>query len=84
MASYIKAARYPGFAIFKGETPSIFQIQDWIEAAWDQGICPRGRAETGGIRMTRKHIGTVEAYACMQYLGFPYVSLSSATEHFRG
>ena len=32
-----------------------------IESAWDKGINDTGRVETGGIRGTRKYIGTPEA-----------------------
>lgn len=38
--------------------PTIFEIQDWIEEAWDFGINAAGRVETGGIKGTRKYIGT--------------------------
>ncbi len=31
-----------------------------IESAWDKGINDTGRIETGGIRGTRKYIGTPE------------------------
>lgn len=74
MASYAIAARHPGHTHFKKKIPSIFRIQDWVEKAWDEGINSHCRAETGGIRMTRKFIGTAEAAACFQYLGIPYVS----------
>jgi hypothetical protein len=39
---------------------SIPEIQDMIESAWDQGINKDSRIETGGIKGTRKHIGTSE------------------------
>ena len=39
---------------------SISKMQGMIEKAWDQGINSHGRIETGGIRSTRKHIGTSE------------------------
>ncbi len=41
--------------------PSILKVQEMIEDAWDQGIHPEGRVQTGGVRDTRKHIGTQEA-----------------------
>ncbi|EEP79190.1 predicted protein [Uncinocarpus reesii 1704] len=40
-----------------------------IERAWDLGINSNGRAETGGIRGTRKYIGTSEAQALFFSLG---------------
>ncbi|RMZ86196.1 hypothetical protein DV737_g192, partial [Chaetothyriales sp. CBS 132003] len=52
----------PGTA-FEGRLPTIFELQDTIEAAWDQGIHAVGRIETGGIKNTRKYIGTSEAQA---------------------
>ena len=42
-----------------------------VEKAWDKGINSRGRAETGGIRGTRKYIGTPEAQAMFVGLGIP-------------
>ena len=38
----------------------IFESQDLIEGAWDGGFNSHGRIQTGGIRGTRKHIGTSE------------------------
>ncbi|KAK0663987.1 peptidase family C78-domain-containing protein [Cercophora samala] len=56
--------------------PTIFQIQDYIEAAWDNNISATGRAETGGIRNTRKYIGTPEAVAMFRLLGIPFSAQS--------
>jgi zinc finger-containing ubiquitin peptidase 1 len=42
------------------EQHSIPELQDMIERAWDKGCNPHSRIETGGIRDTRKHIGTSE------------------------
>jgi hypothetical protein len=42
------------------EQHSIPELQDMIERAWDKGCNSHGRIETGGIRDTRKHIGTSE------------------------
>jgi hypothetical protein len=39
---------------------SITELQDMIERAWDKGYNSHGRIETGGIKGTRKHIGTSE------------------------
>jgi hypothetical protein len=60
LTSYIIGAQSQGFSHFKEELPSVFQIQDFIEHAWDIGINQQGRLETGGIRGTRKYIGTPE------------------------
>jgi zinc finger-containing ubiquitin peptidase 1 len=60
MVSYIIGANSYGANNFHERLPSVFKIQDFIEAAWDLGINARGRAETGGIRGTRKYIGTPE------------------------
>jgi hypothetical protein len=56
---------------FPDGAPSIPQLQHLIEAAWDAGYNSTGRIETGGIRGTRKHIGTPEAQALFQSLGIP-------------
>jgi hypothetical protein len=53
-------ARSPSSEILGGNIPTIFQIQDWVESAWDNGINTQGRIETGGIKGTRKYIGTPE------------------------
>lgn len=58
LTSYIIEAKSQGHEKFKGKIPSIFAIQDYIENAWDFGINATGREETGGIRGTRKYIGT--------------------------
>jgi hypothetical protein len=60
MSSYVSGAKFIGHEHFKGEIPSIFKIQDMVEAAWDQGISSQSREETGGIKGTRKYIGTPE------------------------
>lgn len=60
MSSFIIGTQTKGHRHFKGELPSIFQIQEDIETAWDRGINAEGRVETGGIRGTRKYIGTPE------------------------
>lgn len=39
---------------------NIPQLQDLVERAWDQGINAHGRIQTGGIKGTRKHVGTSE------------------------
>jgi hypothetical protein len=58
MSSYIIGVESQGHESFKEKIPTIFQIQDYIEKAWDLGLNAQGRIETGGIRGTRKYIGT--------------------------
>lgn len=60
MTSYIISAKSQGYEVFKNKVPSIFDIQDYIESAWDMGFNSYGRIETNGIRGTRKYIGTPE------------------------
>lgn len=64
MISFVQATRAQGFEKFPGEIPSILRLQDLIEMAWDKGINSAGRIETGGIRGTRKYIGTPEVIYC--------------------
>lgn len=63
LSSYIVGTKPQGSEHFRGKLPSIFKIQDWIERAWDLGINAQGRIETGGVKGTRKYIGTPEAQA---------------------
>lgn len=58
MASFIIGTESQGSEKFRGNIPTIFEIQDIIEHAWDMGFNAEGRIETGGIRGTRKYIGT--------------------------
>lgn len=60
LTSWIIASGAQGSNMFGPKFPSIFQIQDLIENAWDNGFNAQGRVETGGIRGTRKYIGTPE------------------------
>ncbi|KAG7289011.1 hypothetical protein NEMBOFW57_005372 [Staphylotrichum longicolle] len=68
LSSYIIGTESKGHEYMQDALPSIFQIQDWIETAWDQGINAQGRLETGGIKGTRKYIGTPEALAMFRLL----------------
>lgn len=68
LISYIVASKIPGSRRFRGKIPSIFELQDGIEAAWAQGISPEGLIETGGIKGTRKFIGTPEVRGHPQIL----------------
>lgn len=69
MASYIIGTKSQGSQKFQGNVPTIFQIQDNIEHAWDMGFNAQGRIETGGIRGTRKYIGTQD----VSYIVFAFV-----------
>ncbi|KAI5862841.1 peptidase family C78-domain-containing protein [Durotheca rogersii] len=60
LSSYIVGASAPGAEALRDRIPSIFRIQDYIEKAWDMGINTQGRIETGGVKGTRKYIGTPE------------------------
>ena len=63
LVSYVNAAEAPGSEKFAGVVPTIWETQGMIEEAWDQGFNESGRVQTGGIRGTRKHIGTPEVCA---------------------
>jgi hypothetical protein len=58
LSSYIIGVKSQGHGVLNNKIPTIFDIQDYIERAWDLGINSQGRIETGGIRGTRKYIGT--------------------------
>lgn len=58
LSSYITAVKSQGHDSLENKIPTIFEIQEYIENAWDIGINAQGRIETGGIRGTRKYIGT--------------------------
>jgi zinc finger-containing ubiquitin peptidase 1 len=60
MISFINGAKAQGSEHFPNGLPSVLGLQDLIEEAWDKGINGEGRVETGGIRGTRKYIGTPE------------------------
>jgi hypothetical protein len=60
LLSYIQGSNAQGHEEFPGRTPGILKLQDIIERAWDKGINQIGRIQTGGIRNTRKYIGTPE------------------------
>ncbi|KAF2766789.1 hypothetical protein EJ03DRAFT_168378 [Teratosphaeria nubilosa] len=62
------------------DLPNVLQIQNDMEDAWRSGICPYGRIETGGIRNTRKWIGTSEAAAYFTHIGIPVTPLSFKDE----
>ena len=58
--SYVQGAKINGYNRFGHDVPDILQLQDMIEAAWDRGISEHAKQDTGGIRGTRKWIGTPE------------------------
>ncbi|KAJ6127491.1 hypothetical protein N7523_003103 [Penicillium sp. IBT 18751x] len=68
LISYVTRARAPGHEHFPKGVPTILEIQDMIEQAWDMGFNSTGRTETGGIKGTRKFIGTPEAQALFMSL----------------
>ena len=72
LISYIQDTKSQGHESFRGRIPSILQLQDMIESAWDKGFSTTSRIETGGIRGTRKYIGTPEAQALLDSLNIKY------------
>ena len=60
MVSWVKKSGSFGHEHFPKEGPTILELQDMIESAWDMGFNSSGRVETGGIKDTRKFIGTPE------------------------
>ncbi|KAH8598036.1 peptidase family C78-domain-containing protein [Bisporella sp. PMI_857] len=69
LCSYIVGVKSQGFDSLENKIPTIFDIQEYVETAWDIGINPHCRVETGGIRGTRKYIGTPDAQTMCQSLG---------------
>ncbi|KAH0359767.1 hypothetical protein KCU65_g9791, partial [Aureobasidium melanogenum] len=53
------------------KTPTISDLQIRIEEAWKAGYNAHGMTQTGGIRGTRKHIGTSEAEALLLSMKVP-------------
>lgn len=60
LVSFLQETAFPGCEHFPGHSPTIFRLQDMIEDAWDRGFDKLAREQTGGIRGTRKYIGTPE------------------------
>ncbi|OJD12604.1 hypothetical protein AJ78_06828 [Emergomyces pasteurianus Ep9510] len=69
LVSYIQDTQADGYEQFPGRLPTILQLQDLIEQAWDLGFNNTAQIETGGIKGTRKYIGTSEAQALFLSLG---------------
>ena len=65
LVSYVNATEVQGLEAHAVSIPTICEIQDMIEEAWDQGFNESGRVQTGGIKGTRKHIGTPEVCAIL-------------------
>ncbi|KAJ5584083.1 uncharacterized protein N7459_003883 [Penicillium hispanicum] len=83
LVSYITKAQSLGHEQFPAGVPTILELQDKIELAWDMGFNSVGRTETGGIRGTRKFIGTPEAQALFLSLNIPCDASSlSGDENF--
>lgn len=72
MVSYIQGARAQGHDRFGKSIPGVLQLQDMIENAWDHGVRKSGRLETGGIKGTRKWIGTPETATLFEHVGIPH------------
>ncbi|KKY29237.1 hypothetical protein UCRPC4_g00027 [Phaeomoniella chlamydospora] len=71
LISYIRGSSAEGHEHFEGKVPSILKLQDMIERAWEMGFNSIGKIETGGIKGTRKYIGTPEAQALFESLLIP-------------
>lgn len=70
LVSNMSALKTTGYQIFDEKIPTIFQIQDYIENAWDAGFNATGREETGGIKGTRKYIGTPDVSKLRHFLSY--------------
>ena len=60
LISYVNTTEVQSLESGARVIPTIGEIQDMIEEAWNQGFNESGRVQTGGIKGTRKHIGTPE------------------------
>lgn len=69
LVSYIQGAKGQGHEEFPGRLPGILKLQELIERAWDKGINHIGRIQTGGIKDTRKYIGTPEVCRSLHQKG---------------
>jgi len=70
--SYIQNSKHAANTLFPGYIPGILDIQDWIETAWDEGINSHARIEFGGLKGTRKWIGTLEVTTLLEYMGIAH------------
>lgn len=60
LISYFLCTETEDHDMFMGKMPSVLVLQQLIEDAWEKGFNSDGRVETGGIKGTRKYIGTPE------------------------
>ena len=58
--SFLQGSKALGHQIFPNKIPTVIQLQEWIEDAWDRGINDYARTEVGKLKGTRKWIGTSE------------------------
>lgn len=58
--SYLQGSKASGHQIFPDRVPTVIQLQEWIENAWDEGINDYARVQVGKLKATRKWIGTTE------------------------
>ncbi|KAG9662769.1 DUF1671-domain-containing protein, partial [Aureobasidium melanogenum] len=72
LVSFIQGTKARGHECFGTELPGILQIQDLIEEAWAGDPQNLGKQETGGIRNTRKWIGTPEAASICKHLNLDH------------
>ncbi|KAI4723341.1 DUF1671-domain-containing protein [Aureobasidium sp. EXF-10727] len=72
LVSFIQGTKARDHERFGKSLPGVLQIQDLIENAWDHDPNNLGRQETGGIRNTRKWIGTPEAQSICKHLNIDH------------
>jgi len=58
--SFLQGSKALGHQLFPDKIPTVIQLQEWIEDAWDRGINDYARVEIGKLEGTRKWIGTME------------------------
>jgi hypothetical protein len=58
--SFLQGSKSFGHQIFPNKIPTVIQLQEWIEDAWDRGINDYARNQFGKLKGTRKWIGTTE------------------------
>lgn len=80
MISYIKKSQSIGHEHFPDGMPSILDLQEMIEKAWDRGFNSSGRTETGGIRGTRKFIGTPEVCSWVFALYIAFINVRNQAQ----
>lgn len=80
LISYIQHAMPPDEHPFSGCVPTVIDMQEVIHKGWENGVNSHGLAETGGIRGTRKYIGTseVETFLVMTGINCPTKYITSS------